>query len=213
VKIKQFPFNHYQTNCYLILDEESKQCALVDPCMEYDMEYLKVEQVIMNGGYTPVLLLLTHAHPDHVCGVERFVKRYGLPIITAKASDPFLKNVPNLGRMIGFPINSLDEVPRQYVNDGDVLQLGEHKIKCLATPGHCPGSLSFYLEDAEMVITGDALFRMSIGRTDLAGGDYDVLIDSIKTKLFTLPPDTMVLPGHGECSSVREEELGNPFIV
>lgn len=181
--------------------------------MEYENEFLRIDQVIMNGGYKPVLLLLTHAHPDHVCGVEKFAQHYGMSIVTHKAGEPHLKNAPNMGRMIGFPVNSLDAIPRHYANDGDILMLGSHTIKCLATPGHCPGSLSFYIEDAEMVVTGDALFRMSIGRTDLAGGDYDALIDSIKTKLFTLPPDTMVLPGHGECSSVREEELGNPFIV
>lgn len=213
MKIKQFPFNHFQTNCYLIIDEQSKECAIVDPCMEYPQEFLQVEQTILNGGLTPTLLLLTHAHTDHVCGVERFAQQYHLPITTHHESRTHLQTAPNLGRMIGFDVNRLDTLPQRHILDGDVLTLGKGTIKCLYVPGHCPGSMAYYLEEEGVVVTGDALFRMSIGRTDLPGGDYDVLLNSIKTRLFTLPPDTMVLPGHGECSSIREEQLGNPFIV
>lgn len=213
MKVKQFAFNHYQTNCYLIIDEETKQCAIVDPCMEYTQEYLQMENLIRNEGLTPTLVLLTHAHTDHVCGLEKVCTLYNLPVTTHKDSRPFLETAPNLGRLIGFSVNRLDTLPHNYIADDEVIELGSGKIKCLYTPGHCPGSMSFYLEEEGIVITGDALFRMSIGRTDLAGGDYDVLLNSIKTKLFTLPADTMVLPGHADCSSIREEMLGNPFIV
>ena len=210
MKVKQFPFNHFQTKGYLLLDEDSKQCAVIDPCMEYPQEYRQLEQAL--EGYKPMLLLLTHAHPDHICGVERLATQFGLPITTHCGSLRLLETAQGQGRNIGFDINPLDKLPRNNIFDGDVLHLGKNPIRCLYVPGHCPGSMAYYLEQEEMVFTGDALFRRSIGRTAPPGGDYDVLLNSIKTKLFTLPPDTLVLPGHADATSIREEELGNPFI-
>lgn len=210
IQVKQFPFNHFQTNCYLLLDQESKHCAILDPCMEYPQEYRQLDQAMQ--GYKPMLLLLTHAHPDHICGVERLATQYSLPITTHCGSLKHLATAHEQGRNIGFDINPLDKLPRNSIFDGDLLHLGQSTIRCLYVPGHCPGSMAFYLEAEEMVFTGDALFRMSIGRTDLPGGDYDVLLNSIKTKLFTLPADTLVLPGHADATSIREEQLGNPFI-
>lgn len=212
MKVRQFTFNHFQTNCYLIIDEETRQCAIVDPCMEYKQEFLQIDQSIAKDGLKLSMVLLTHAHTDHVSGLEHVCQHYELPVITHKDSIVHLQNAPNLGRMIGFDVNRLDVLPIQTICDGDTLKLGNGTIKCIYTPGHCPGSMSFYLEEEGLVITGDALFRGSIGRTDLAGGDLDVLLSSIKNKLLVLPPDTMVLPGHGDATSVREEELGNPFL-
>ena len=213
MKVKQFAFNHYQTNCFLIIDDESKDCAIVDPCMEFPTEFQEIEKYIADRGLTPKFLLLTHAHSDHICGLEAAAKKYALPVVTHRDSVPFIEMAPNLGRMIGFAINDLRTVPTQFVADGEVMKLGNNDICCLAVPGHCPGSMAYYLKEEGLVITGDALFRMSIGRTDLPGGDLDILLHSIKTNLLTLPPDTMVLPGHGECSSIREEMLSNPFIA
>lgn len=213
IQIKEFTFNHFQTNCYVLFDEATRECAIVDPCMEADYEERLLDQFVAAQHLTPTLLLLTHAHTDHICGVHHVADKYSLPITTHRDSLPWLQNAGGYGSVLGFNVSSLGHIDTKLIADGEVLTLGEGKIECRWVPGHCPGSMVFVLHKEQMAITGDTLFRMSIGRTDLEGGDFNQLMDRLKSQVLTLDHDFTILPGHGDCSSIAEEVNMNPFIV
>lgn len=211
-QVKQFAFNHFQTNCYIVWDEASKQCAIVDPACETSSEEHLLDRFILSQQLTPTLLLLTHAHTDHICGLRYVATKYQLAVTTHRDSIALLRTAGGYGSVLGFDVDRMDDLDTHLVEDGDKLQLGNGEIECRYVPGHCPGSMAYVLHAEQMVITGDALFRMSIGRTDLPGGDLSLLLDKIHQRLLTLDGDFMVLPGHGDCSSIAEEVNMNPFL-
>ena len=211
--IKRFTFNHFGTNCYVVSDPESKQCAIVDPAAEASYEDAQVTQYIEEQQLSPSYILLTHAHVDHVAGLRQACVRYGLPVTMHPDGTKLLRQCEAYGSLMGFDVREMSDLEIKAIQDNDVLALGEGKIECRFVPGHCPGSMCYVLSDEQVVLTGDALFRMSIGRTDLPGGDYNLLLEKLKTRVLTLDGDYEILPGHGECSTIREELEGNPFIV
>lgn len=211
--VHQFTFNHFGVNSYLIYDEASRQCAIVDPGMEATYEDAQLYQYVSSHELTPTLLLLTHAHVDHICGLRQTAERYKLPVTLHTDGVKLLRQAEAYGSIMGFfNVPDLSGLQHQFVDGGALLSLGESQIECRYTPGHCPGSLCFVLHDEKIVITGDALFQGSIGRTDLPGGDYPTLINSINQQLLTLPDDYDVLPGHGPISSIGDEKRSNPFL-
>ena len=210
--IRQFTFNHFGVNCYVVADAESKQCAIVDPGMEALYEDVQLFQYIEQQGLTPTLLLLTHAHVDHVCGLRQTAERYQLPVTMHNDGLKLLKQAEAYGAIMGFDVRRMDDLDVRHADEGTLLSLGQTTVECRYVPGHCEGSLCFVVESDAAVLTGDALFQGSIGRTDLPGGNYRQLIEKLKERILVLPESYKVLSGHGESSTIGDEKRYNPFL-
>ena len=211
--IKQFTFNHFEVNCYLIVDPTTRRCAIVDPAPEASFEDAQLTQYIEQEGLTVTHILLTHAHVDHIAGLRQCCEHYHLPVSMHAEGRKLLRQAEAWGTMMGFAVDNMGDLEVVELNDNDVLKVGGIEVECRYVPGHCPGSLCFVLPSEKAVITGDALFHYSIGRTDLPGGDYPTLIEKLKTRILTLPDDYRVLPGHGIESLIGKERKYNSFLV
>ncbi|MCQ2297476.1 MAG: MBL fold metallo-hydrolase [Bacteroidales bacterium] len=211
IQIKQFVFNHYQTNCFLLFDEATRESAIVDPCALASYEDAQLDQYIERNSLKVKYILLTHAHVDHLAGLAHACDTYHLPVHLHKDSLPFLQQAPVYAPAMGFDLADLGSVECVLIHEGSKLMLGESEIECREVPGHLEGSMAFVLHQERHVITGDALFCGSIGRTDLPGGSFDKLILSIRERLLVLDDDYAVLPGHGDFSTIGDER-NNPFL-
>lgn len=211
--IKQFQFNHFEVNCYIVVDTVSRQCAIVDPAPEASFEDVQLTQYIEQEGLTVTHILLTHAHVDHIAGLRQCCEHYHLPVSMHAEGRKLLLQAEAYGSIMGFAVDNMGDMEVVELNDNDVLKVGGIEVECRYVPGHCPGSLCFVLPSEKAVITGDALFHYSIGRTDLPGGDYPTLIEKLKTRILTLPDDYRVLPGHGIESHIGKERKYNSFLV
>ena len=210
--IKQFTFNHFEVNCYLIVDTASRRCAIVDPAPEASFEDAQLTQYIEQEQLTVTHILLTHAHVDHIAGLRQCCEHYRLPVSMHAEGRKLLLQAEAWGSMMGFAVDNMGDLEVVELNDNDVLHIGNAEVECRYVPGHCPGSLCFVVPSEKAVITGDALFHYSIGRTDLPGGDYPTLIDYLKRRILTLPDDYRVLPGHGIESMIGKERKYNSFL-
>ena len=211
--IKQFIFNHFEVNCYVVIDEATKQCAIVDPACEASFEDSQLTQYVEAEGLKPVMILLTHAHVDHIAGLRQVCEHYKLPVTMHGEGRKLLHQAEAYGSIMGFAVDNMGDLEVQEINDNEVLKVGETVMECRYVPGHCPGSMCFVLPQDKAVITGDALFHFSIGRTDLPGGDYPLLISKLQERVLTLPDDYAVLPGHGIASQIGKEKKYNSFLV
>ncbi len=204
-------FNPFQENTYILYDETG-ECAIIDPGCFENSEKLELDNFITSNALKPVRLINTHCHIDHVFG-NRFVsERYGLQLEIHKGELPVLEAVPRVSEFYGIPFPEPSPMPGSFIEEGDVVAFGNTKLEVYLTPGHSPASISFFCRDGKMLIAGDVLFRESIGRTDLPGGDHPTLISSIKTKLFPLGDDVKVYPGHGPETTIGWERQNNPFL-
>lgn len=189
------------TNCYIIQDEETKETMVIDPAGDVDkiVEMLDILQAKLKYIY------ITHCHGDHIGGVKQLKERYGGQIITERNSAENLLNPDiNLTTYIGFGGLTIEADAR--IDEGDLLHLGELEFKVLHTPGHTSGSSCLYCEDEKLLFSGDTLFRGTWGRTDTPTGNFDDIINSITKKLMILPDETIVYPGHGKSTMIREEK-------
>ncbi len=210
LKVKQFTVNHFMENCYVLYDEASRQCAIVDPGMTSAREFDALYDFIEQGQLTPKYVLLTHAHVDHLAGLKAVCNHFDLPATMHINCIPYIKYTLDDCDELGFDIEPLEDLQCNYVEEEGTLPLGESTIEMRYVPGHAEGSLCYVAD--KMVLTGDALFRGSIGRTDLPGGDYDELMEKIHSRLLTLPDGYEVLPGHGDLSTIGIERRSNPFL-
>lgn len=210
--VKQFIFNHYEVNTYLVVDPATRRCGVVDPACQASYEDEQLRKYIADMGLTLAFVLLTHAHVDHIAGLRQVCEYYGLPVTMHVDGKKLLRQAEAYGSMMGFAVDNMDDLELSPIEDGQVLQMGDTQIECRHVPGHCPGSMCFVLPECKSVITGDALFHFSIGRTDLPGGDYDLLISKLKERILTLPDDYAVLPGHGIASQIGKERKYNSFL-
>jgi glyoxylase-like metal-dependent hydrolase (beta-lactamase superfamily II) len=209
--VKCFTFNPFQENTYLVYDE-TNTCVIIDPGMYHKAEEEALQDFIENNYLKPVLLLNTHCHIDHIFG-NRFVKdTYDIPFYAHELEMDNLTHAPQHARIFGVSMGASPE-PDYFIEPKKDISFGNTTFKVLFTPGHSAGSVSFYNAESNFVIAGDALFMGSIGRTDLPGGDYDTLIESIKSELFTLPDNTIVYSGHGPETTIVREREENPFLV
>ena len=195
----------FQENCYVIGDGETG--AIVDPGDEATRIALAVEQTQLEIDR----ILVTHAHIDHVGAVGALADEYACPVLMHVEAEPMLEQLPTQAMMMGLRFGKVPTVDR-YVEDEEVLEIGELRLRSLYTPGHAPGHLAFYIENEELLLSGDALFAGSVGRTDLFGGDMEVLLRSINERLLTLPDETRVYPGHGPQTTIGTERAHNPFL-
>lgn len=208
--VKTFTFNPVQENTYLLYNDQG-DCCIIDPGCYFDEEKNRLRQAIENGGLRPVLLLNTHCHLDHVFGNQFVADTWGLQPHIHEKERPVLDRAAEAGLRWQLPfVNYTGSV--HLLEAGDLVKLGDDSMSVLFTPGHSPGSISFHNAAQHFVIGGDVLFQGSIGRTDLPGGDYDTLIDSIKTQLLPLPDDTIVYAGHGPATTIGRERRNNPFL-
>ena len=210
IKIERLVFNPFQENTYLIYDE-SGECAIIDPGCSNVQENDELDKFISDNSLKPVVHLYTHCHIDHVLGISHVNKQYGLLPLMHPESLKILQTVPSQGRMFGVDIDQIVQ-PMNFINDGDTIKVGSFALEVLYTPGHVDGHVCFVNHFGRFVIVGDVLFLGSIGRTDLLTGDFDLLEKSIKTKLYTLPQDYVVYPGHGPQTTIGHEMFNNPFV-
>lgn len=211
--IKQFTFNHFEVNCYLISDDATKQCAIVDPACEASFEDAQLTQYIEQEGLTVTHILLTHAHVDHIAGLRQVCEHWKLPVTMHRDGRKLLRQAEAYGGIMGFAVDNMGDLEVNEIEDDEVLHIGNIEIECRFVPGHCEGSMCFVIPSEKAVITGDALFHFSIGRTDLPGGDYPTLIEKLKVRVLTLPDDYRVLPGHGIASQIGKEKKYNSFLI
>ncbi|RLD45752.1 MAG: MBL fold metallo-hydrolase [Bacteroidetes bacterium] len=211
ITVKQFAFNPFQVNTY-VLSDETKECIIIDPGMQGKLEEDELTDYIDANGLKPVLLLNTHAHIDHIVGNHFVAEKYNLQLNTHKDCVGFLTNAAAYADSFGLKIGTVKTIDN-FIGEEEVIKFGNSTIQVLYTPGHADGSLCFYSEKDDFVITGDVLFNQSIGRTDLPTGNYDLLQQSIWEKLFTLPDRTTAWPGHGPETNIGFEKLHNPFVA
>ncbi|MFQ5999140.1 MAG: MBL fold metallo-hydrolase [Candidatus Bathyarchaeia archaeon] len=207
--IKMFTFGMYLTNCYVVGCEETKEAVVIDPAFDRDEEAEKVLELIEKQNLHVKYIINTHGHPDHTAGNGIIKKATGAPILIHENDALMLTNVvKTLSRVFGLHVTT--PPADNTLRDGDVIQVGRIKLKVLHTPGHTKGGISLLGDD--VVFSGDTLFAGSIGRTDFPGGSFKEIIQSIKTKLLTLPDHVKVYSGHGPVTTIGEEKRYNPFL-
>lgn len=210
--IEIIPQNHFEVNSYVLFDE-TKECVLVDVCSQGALQEREIINFIEQHSLKVKHILLTHPHVDHLCGSSFAYKQFSLPITMSIDAVKMFQTAESQASMMGFELGDFENVEIKTIMPGDVVEFGNSKIECLDTAGHCVGSLSYYNAKEKYIITGDALFAQSIGRTDLPTGDLDQLLSNIKEKILTLPEETKVYPGHGPYSTVDYEKTHNPFLL
>ncbi len=206
MKIEKFVLGNLTTNCYLVENEETKEVVIVDPatCPDEIIGHVK------RKGYTPKAILLTHAHFDHVMGIDRWVREFDIPVYLHEEEKEILEQAHlNLSSMFGAGY-SYSQV--KCLKTDQVIELAGIRFQVLHTPGHTKGSCCYYVAAEDVLISGDTLFLESVGRSDFPTGSMSVLVHSIKETLFVLPEGTIVYPGHGDCTSIEHEKQWNPFI-
>lgn len=210
MNIKIFVFNTFLVNCYLLWDS-SGEAVIVDAACYSKAEQEQVASFLTENRLTLVRNINTHCHIDHVLGNGFIEERYGILPEYHKDGEHFFVTAKEIGLSFGYTLDRIPEA-KGYLQENDLIRFGNSELKVLFTPGHAAGSICLYSEKDHFVITGDVLFRETIGRTDLPSGDFNLLMNSINTRLFTLPEETVVWPGHGPETTIGYEIRNNPFI-
>ena len=210
LNVKVFLFSPVQENTYVIYNEKN-ECAVIDPGCYFQEEKEKLQSFIKQNHLIPKMLLNTHCHLDHVFGNKFIAETYGLILHLHKKEEAMLQMAPASGLMFNLPFDNY-QGEFIFLQEGDSIFLGDDKLEIIETPGHSPGSICFYCRNQNFIVSGDVLFESSIGRTDLPGGNYETLINSIKQKLFLLPDEVIVYNGHGNETRIGKEKRNNPFV-
>lgn len=208
--VHHFVFNDFQENTYILYDD-TLECVIIDPGCYDPAERDELVDFISRHGLRPVRLINTHCHIDHVFGNKFVSENYGLSLEIHAGEQFVLDYTPKVAEMYGLHYEPSPR-PGRYLTDGEVIHFGATALEAIYTPGHSPASLSFYCQKSQFVIAGDVLFYGSIGRTDLPGGDYQTLIDSIEQRLLPLGDEVKVYSGHGRETSIGHEKRHNPFL-
>jgi glyoxylase-like metal-dependent hydrolase (beta-lactamase superfamily II) len=211
LKVETLIFNPFQENTYLVYDDTG-EALIIDPGCHNSSEQKWLSQKIKTLRLKPVRLINTHCHIDHVLGNRYVAEEYGLSLEIPLKEVPVLNTVAQIAEMYGIAYNDPSPEPSGFLEEGKPIIFGNSTFEVYDTPGHSPGSVSLFHAPSKTLIAGDVLFKESIGRTDLPGGDYETLIQSIQQKLFTLPDETIVYPGHGPTTTIGYEKNHNPFL-
>ena len=210
LSVKAFTFNPVQENTYILYNDQ-KECCIIDPGCYFKEEQTELKNYIEKSGLKPVLLLNTHCHLDHIFGNKFVYDTWGLLLHIHQNEKKVLDFGPASGIMYNLPFENYT-AELKFLKPGENICLGIDELEVRFTPGHSPGSVSFYNEQSGFVIGGDVLFNGSIGRTDLPGGDFETLVKSIRNQLFVLPGVTIVYSGHGPETTIGFERKNNPFV-
>ncbi|MCL4107800.1 UNVERIFIED_CONTAM: hypothetical protein GTU68_027185 [Idotea baltica] len=205
-----FTFNPFQENTYVLYDETG-ECVIIDPGCSNVKEQKILDDFISSNDLTPVRLVNTHCHIDHILGNKYVSEKFKLGLEIHKGEIETLKSGVLIGRAYGIPYEESPD-PESFIEEGDEIVFGNTKLKTLFTPGHSAASISFLNKESNILIAGDVLFLESIGRTDLPGGNMETLLRSIKEQLFVLPEETQVYSGHGPKTTIGHEKVNNPFL-
>lgn len=204
--IKTYIVGTLDTNCYVLADESTKEAVIIDPGSSGD----KILESIKSNGWNAVAILLTHGHFDHIGGIENIKNQLNIPVYAHQDEKTILEN-PEGNLSHSFSRFNLKTVADHYFNDDFIFQFGaDITLKMIHTPGHTPGGVCYYYEKESLLISGDTLFYLSIGRTDFPYGSLRDLMNSINNRLFTLPENTKVFPGHGDSTTIGFEKMNNP---
>ena len=207
-KVAIIPVTAYQQNCSLLICENTKKAALVDPGGELEKLSNAIEQLDVEIEK----VFLTHGHLDHAGAAIACAKRYNVPIEGPHIGDKFwLDDLVKYSQMMNFPATE-NVTPDRWLTDGDCVSFGDISLQVIHCPGHTPGHIVFFEQSQKLAFVGDVIFQGSIGRTDFPGGDHQTLIDSITQKLWPLGDDVQFIPGHGPSSSFGQERQTNPFV-
>ena len=209
IAVKSFVFNPFSENTYVIFNEKNN-AFVIDPGNFSEQETETVKKLVSENNLKVKNILLTHAHIDHVLGLQEIYNQFKVPVLLHEIEKEILDRNPMDANRFGFFFKPF-EGEIQYLKEGETIDLGEEKFKILHVPGHSPGHVAFYHEPQKFIISGDVLFEGSIGRSDLYKGNYEQLINSIKTKLFVLEDETKVYNGHGNPTTIGFEKMYNPF--
>lgn len=212
MKISQFENYPFGENTYILWDDSTKHAVIIDPGMMHEQERCAMKDFVEGQHLVVEHILLTHCHVDHAASARWAAHEYGVAVWACEVDVPLAMALTEQAQRFGLKIEVRPLSIDHFIAEGDRIPLGEQEIHVLETPGHTPGGLTFYIPGMALAFTGDSIFQGSIGRTDLPGGNYAQLIDSIKTKIITLPTNTTLAPGHGPHTTVGEEKKRNPFI-
>jgi glyoxylase-like metal-dependent hydrolase (beta-lactamase superfamily II) len=195
----------FAMNCYLVYDDNTRAAVFIDPGAEADRLIAKVEELELSLKF----IINTHGHIDHVAEISQVMNHFNIPFYIHAGDQQLLASARNQGALFGISVSEIPKVTR-YVEEGDRLNFADYECLVIHTPGHSPGSISIKI--GANIFVGDCLFQDSIGRTDLPGGNMDQLLNSIKSKLFSLDDTVKVYPGHGPPTSIGREKMYNPFL-
>ena len=212
MKLSRFTFNMFGVNTYILWDEESHEAIIVDPGMTNDKERQQIDEFLSNNNLKLTHLVNTHMHIDHSFGVAYITSKYGLKLECNDLDQFLAQRLTQQAEMFGLPISIDDLKIGVSLSEDDTLYVGKEPIKIIHVPGHSPGSIVLYAPQSSFIIAGDVLFKNSIGRTDLPGGNFTQLVSAIQLKLLTLDEHTWVYPGHGPETTIRSEKRNNPYI-
>lgn len=211
--IKRFTVNPLEENCYVLHDEETLQAIIIDCGAFHKDEQKEISQYIEEQHLQLVDSILTHGHFDHVWGEQYIYDTYNLkPRIHAADVDIYLHIKEYLASFMRIPGSATVPPIGTYINEGDTITFGQQSLMVIHTPGHTPGGVCFYHAGEKILFSGDSLFRQSVGRTDFPGGSYASLNNALKNKILTLPEETVVYPGHGPETNIRDEKMYNAYI-
>ena len=211
MNIKIFTFNQFFENTFIISDS-TNECIIIDPGCYDKNEKQILKDYILSNNLVPTKLINTHCHIDHILGNNFVSKTWDLELEIHHKDIDLLKNSKNIADLYGFVNYENSPITNKFLVEGDIIEFGKSKLEVLFTPGHAPGHISLYSKNENFIISGDVLFNNSIGRTDLPGGNYNTLIDTIKSKFLCLDDSTVVYCGHGPSTTVGKERINNPFL-
>jgi hydroxyacylglutathione hydrolase len=209
-KIKKFIFNAFQVNTYLLYDE-TFECIIIDAACYEEEEKEELRNFISHNELKLVRNINTHCHIDHILGNEFIAEMYGIHPEYHEESVPFFLSANEIGTSFGYNLGKFPD-PKGFIEGGNDIPYGKNSLKVIYTPGHAAGSVCLYNEKEGFVVTGDVLFKDTIGRTDLPSGNFNLLMNSIRQKLFLLPDETIIYPGHGPETTIGYEKANNQFI-
>ncbi|MBR1769504.1 MAG: MBL fold metallo-hydrolase [Bacteroidales bacterium] len=209
--IKTFVFNHFAENTFVVYNKQG-DCVIIDPGNKSETETYELTEFIASKGLSVKGILLTHPHLDHFTGAKILCETYSLTLSMHKEGERILTSFAFSADAMGFPFNDMDKVKKNFLEYNTEVSFGSVKFRVLDVSGHAPGSIAYYCQEENGVFVGDAVFFESIGRTDLIGGDLDLLINNIRKNIFTLPLDTDIYSGHGPKTDVDYEAANNPYI-
>ena len=208
MKVIVIPVTPFEQNCSLVICEQSKKAAIVDP----GGDVARILSIVAQQGVDVDKVILTHGHLDHVGGTQEIAKALNVPVIGPEKEDLFwLEQLESQSQMFGFPLTESFQ-PSKWLQEGEIVEVGEIQLQVLHIPGHTPGHIALFDAQSRQVIVGDILFNGGIGRFDFPRGNQAQLLSGIKEKLLTLPAETVVYPGHGPTTTIGVEKSSNPFL-